>query len=103
MAQVTIVGKVVYDMTGSVFDLGLLGLVEFAPAALLVLVVGAVADRFDRRRGVAIASVGCAACAVLLGWYAGTGPTSVIPIFVLVLLFGTSNAFAMPALRSLPA
>ena len=35
--------------------LGILGLVEFLPALVLVLVTGTVADRFDRRR---IASIG---------------------------------------------
>ena len=103
VAQITVLGKLVYDMTRDVFSLGLLGLVEFAPAALLVLVVGAVADRFDRRRVVAIGSVGCAFATLGLRWYAGTRPRSVVPIFVLVLMWGTSNAFATPALRSLPA
>ncbi|MHB8466023.1 MAG: MFS transporter [Acidimicrobiales bacterium] len=103
VALVTILGKVVYDLTGSVFDLGLLGLVEFAPAALLVFVVGAVADRFDRRRVVALGSAGSAITALALGVYVGTRPTSVLPIFVLVLINGTFHAFATPALRSLPA
>ena len=35
--------------------------------------------------------------------YAGTAPTSVLPIFVLVIGYGTARAFAMPATRSLPA
>src|ERR1041385_2360900 len=55
MAETTALGKQVYDLTGHVFSLGLLGLAEFAPAALLVLVRGAVADRFERRRVAAIA------------------------------------------------
>src|SRR5437764_270537 len=38
MAQGTVLGKLVYDLTGREIDLGLLGLAEFAPAALLVLV-----------------------------------------------------------------
>ena len=48
-------GKLVFDMTGSELALGLLGLAEFAPAALLVFVTGTVADRVDRRRLAAIA------------------------------------------------
>ena len=43
------VGWQVYDLTRDPFDLGLVGLVQFAPALLLVLVTGAVADRFNRR------------------------------------------------------
>jgi MFS family permease len=103
LAQVTILGKIVYDLTGSEFDLGLLGLAEFTPALLLVLVVGTVADRFDRRRVVLVGGLGCAAVAVVLALYVGSHPRSVIPIFGLVLVYGVFVAFATPAARSLPA
>lgn len=39
-----------FRLTDSPFQLGLLGLVRFAPVLLLALVGGAVADRLDRRR-----------------------------------------------------
>ena len=42
------VGWQVYDLTRNPFDLGLVGLVQFAPALVLVLVTGHVADRFNR-------------------------------------------------------
>ena len=45
MLQATVLGKQVYDITGRELDIGLLGLAEFLPAALLVLVTGSVADR----------------------------------------------------------
>ena len=38
-----------YAVTGSAFDLGLVGLVQFLPAAAFMLVAGQVADRYDRR------------------------------------------------------
>ena len=103
LSQTTVLGKQVYDLTRSEFALGLLGLAEFAPAALLVLVTGAVADRFDRRRVAAIAPVGEAAVSVGLAWYASTDPTSAAPIFWLVIAFGVTRAFVAPAERSLPA
>lgn len=103
LAQVTVLGKIVYDMTASKLDLGLLGLAEFAPAALLVLVTGTVADRFDRRRVVATGLVAQAVATGSLGWYLGTRPTSVVPVFLGVLAFGTGRAFSAPAGRSLPA
>src|SRR4051812_13183593 len=90
-------------MTGSPFLLGLLGLAEFAPAFLLVLVTGSVADRVDRRRVAAVASLGEGAVALGLAWDARTGPTSSAPIFLVVLVFGVFRAFAAPALRALPA
>ena len=103
LAQATVLGKQVYDLTGRELDLGILGLAEFAPAALLVLVTGTVADRFDRRRVTALALVGQAAVAAGLAWYASTEPTAVGPIFALVFGSGVTSAFAAPASRSLPA
>lgn len=100
-AQVTSLGKQVYDLTGRELDLGLLGLAEFAPAALLVLVTGAVADRHDRRRVGAAASVAEAAAAIALALYARSDPTAVGPIFALVFGFGIARAFAAPASRAL--
>src|SRR6476659_3036931 len=90
LAQATVLGKQVYDMTGRELDLGFLGLAEFAPAALLVLGSGSVADRFDRRRVGSVACLAEAAAAGGLGWYAGTNPTSVLPIFMMVFGFGVA-------------
>ena len=103
MAQTTVLGKQVYDLTGRVLDLGLLGLAEFAPAAVFVLVTGSVADRFDRRRVAAVAALGEAAVGAALAWYASTDPTSATPIFLMVLAFGVARAFAAPATRALPS
>lgn len=103
LAQDVVVGKLVFDMTGRELDLGFLGLAEFAPAALLVLVTGSVADRFDRRKVAALAVTAEAAALAGLGWYASTEPTSVGPVFLLVMAFGACRAFAAPASRALPA
>lgn len=100
-AQVTSLGKQVYDLTGRELDLGLLGLAEFAPAALLVLVTGAVADRHERRLVASAALVAEAVAAAGLLLYAGTEPTAVGPIFALVFCFGIARAFAAPASRAL--
>ncbi len=43
------VGWQIYDLTRDPFDLGLVGIIQFLPSLLLVLVTGAVADRFGRR------------------------------------------------------
>ena len=102
-AQLTALGKQVYDLTGRELDLGWLGLAEFAPAALLVLVTGAAADRWDRRRVAAAAATAQAAVSGVLALYAGSAPTSATPVFALVFLFGTARAFAAPASRALPA
>jgi MFS family permease len=78
-AGVTALGKLVYDITRSELDLGLLGLIEFAPAALLVLVTGAVADRHDRRVVAALGAVAEAVVALLLAAQVGSRPDSPPP------------------------
>src|SRR4051794_34201688 len=103
IAQATVLGKQVYDMTGSTLALGLLGLAEFMPSALLVFVTGPLADRVDRRRVTSIGALGEAAASGALAWYAHTDPTSTLPIFGFVLLFGVARAFVGPASRALPS
>ena len=51
------VGWQLYELTSDPFDLGLIGLIQFIPAILLVLVIGQAADRYDRR----LLLVGCQA------------------------------------------
>ena len=80
MAGITALGKQVFDATGEELALGILGLVEFLPAALLVLVTGTVADRFERRRIVSAAFSGEALFAVGLAVYAASGGVRVVPI-----------------------
>ena len=67
------VGWQVYALTGSALDLGLVGLAQFVPSFLLVLVAGHVADRFDRRRVLqaCMAIEALAALGLALGSYQG--------------------------------
>ena len=44
------IGWHLYQLTGSVLDLGLVGLFEFLPRLLFMLHAGHVADRFERRK-----------------------------------------------------
>jgi hypothetical protein len=103
MAGETALGKQVFDLTHRELDLGWLGLIEFAPAAVLVLVTGAVADRVDRRRVVFAAASAQAIVAVALAWYTHRGHDQVTSIFGLVLVLGIARAFLAPADRALPA
>ena len=48
------IGWNLYQLTGNVLDLGLVGLVEFAPRVLFMLHTGHVADRYDRRKVAAL-------------------------------------------------
>lgn len=103
LLQATALGKNVFDITGSELDIGWLGLAEFVPAALLVLVTGTVADRFNRRLVSMIAQSGEMLCSILLALYALTNPTSTVPIFGIVVLFGVFRGFLAPAMRPIAA
>lgn len=100
--QAAALGKHAYDITGREADIGFIGLAEFLPAALLVLVTGSVADRFNRKR-VAQISVGFELLSsVALLVYARSGPTSVGPLFIIAFGYGIARAFQAPAIRSMP-
>ena len=101
VGQITILGKQVYDITGRELDLGLLGLAEFAPTFLLAPFTGSLADRMDRRILFLWALLGEGVVSIILFWYATTKPTSVLPIFGLVIIFGVCRAFAAPSGRAL--
>src|SRR3954451_22285795 len=42
------IGWQVYDLTGSAFDLGLVGLIQFVPVVLLTFPIGHIVDRYNR-------------------------------------------------------
>jgi MFS family permease len=97
------VGWQVYDLTRDPFDLGLVGIIQFAPSLALVLVTGAAADRFGRRRIMGLATVLEAICAVGLVILTMRGLTGPGPIFALLAVFGVARAFLGPAAASLVA
>ena len=76
MLQATVLGKQIYDITGRELDIGLLGLAEFLPAALLVLVTGSVADRFNRKIVGGIAVAFELLCSIALAFYALSKPNN---------------------------
>jgi MFS family permease len=95
------VGWQLYDLTGSALDLGWVGLVQFVPMVLLTLVVGQVADRYDRRVIVALGGIVKAAAAAALALGAVGGWQSRGSIFALVAVLGAAQAFENPAMSAL--
>lgn len=95
------VGWQVYDLTRDPFDLGIVGIVQFLPSLLLVLVTGVVADRFGRRLIMTLSSLIEAGCAVALLLLTLRGLAGPLPIFVVLAMFGIARAFYGPASSSL--
>lgn len=90
-----------YNLTHSALSLGYLGLVLFLPQVLLVLVVGQVADRYNRRKIILItqsleALISAALCASVL-----LNLASPHWIFIAAFCIGSVRAFQGPALQAL--
>ncbi|MFO1280658.1 MAG: MFS transporter [Burkholderiaceae bacterium] len=90
-----------YDITGSAWDLGLVGLFQFVPALLMTLPAGHVADRLHRGRIFAACMAAQALVALLLvaatqGGYATRGL-----VFGISVVLGVARAFQMPAQQAL--
>ncbi len=91
------VGWQVYDITRNPLHLGFVGLAQFLPPLLLVLVTGLVADTFNRRLIMGLCMVLEAVCALALIVFTWSSPTVVWPVFGILLLFGMARAFLNPA------
>lgn len=95
------VGWQMYDETGSAFFLGMIGLVQFLPSLLLILVTGSVADRYNRRAIVAscmVVSALCGGALLLLTLFDAFEP---VLVFGILVVFGIERAFNAPAVQSL--
>ena len=97
------VGWQVYDLTRDPFDLGLVGIIQFLPSLILVLVTGAVSDRFGRRLIMGLSTGIEALCALALLFFTLRGLTGIGPIFAVLAVFGVARAFLGPAAASLVA
>ena len=99
--QAVAIGWQIYDLTGSALDLGLVGLVQFIPVVVLALVVGHVADRYERRRVVRACQLTEALAAAALATGSAGGWLDEAAILAIVLIVGTARAFELPALHAL--
>jgi len=99
--QSVAVGWQIYQKTGSTLDLGLIGLAQFLPFAMLILIAGHFADQWNRRWIV----LGCFTveliCGILLLIFTQQGLTSALPVFGVMALYGVARAFMMPASQAI--
>jgi MFS family permease len=95
------IGWQVYDLTGRAFDLGMVGLVQFLPTALLVFVAGHAADRFERKKVMQACQIAQALTALFLCWGSYAGWLTELHIFIATFVIGTAGAFESPATAAL--
>jgi MFS family permease len=99
--QTVAVSWQMYDLTRNPLDLGLVGLTQFIPAVLLVLVAGHVADRYDRRKIVRTCQIvsGIATAALAIGTAGGWMTRE--SLLAIVFVIGASRAFEQTTLSTL--
>ncbi|AME24131.1 MFS transporter [Burkholderia sp. PAMC 26561] len=95
------IGWQIYSITHSAFALGLVGLAQFLPMFMLTLVVGHVADRYDRRTIAFICQAieGVAALTLCIATWRGV--TSQELIYVIAAVAGSARAFESPSMSAL--
>ena len=91
----------VFHISQSAFYLGLVGLVQFVPAATLTLVGGTVADAYDRRTVMRLAQLPLIACGALLWLATSRDAVSLWVLYAAVFSVSVSFAFDSPARQAL--
>ena len=95
------IGWEVYDLTGSAWDLGLVGLLQFGPSLALMLVAGHVVDRWRRSLIVSLCLAAQGAVALLLWASPFDGLSQRTLLLTLSAVLGAVKAFQMPAQQAL--
>ncbi|SFE34928.1 MFS transporter [Blastococcus tunisiensis] len=97
--------SLIYEITGSVFLVGLISLAQFAPQVLFSPLSGAMADRGDTRRQLVLGRSFCfLGGAVLAGWIWATGDLEAVPAWLVMAaasLVGIGYTIGSPALQAL--
>src|SRR5687768_5782523 len=110
MGMVVIIGYQVYDVARADYgmsireaslQIGLLGLAQFVPLALLTPVAGWVADRFERRTVARLANAIDMGVALALGWFTHADQLSLPLLFGLAALHGVARVFVGPAMAAI--
>ena len=110
MSMVVVIGWQVYDIARTdygmspkeaAFQLGLLGLFQFVPLALLSPVAGWAADRFERRRVAICANMIDAGAALALGLLTYYDALNLPLLFLLAAMHGTARVFVGPSMGAI--
>jgi len=95
------VGYEIYDITGNPIWLGWIGLVQFLPALVLVVITGFASDKYGRRLVMGVSILLEMLCAFGVLFLAFSGQFQPLPVLALLTLFGVARAFHTPASASL--
>lgn len=99
--QAVAVSWQMYEITNNPLDLGLVGLTQFIPAVLFVLVAGHIADRYDRRTIVRVCQTVSGLAAATLAVGAAGGWMTRESLLAVVFVTGSARAFEQTTLIAL--
>src|ERR1700731_3258877 len=99
--QSVAVGWQIYEITHRALDLGYVGLAQFLPGILLLLVSGQVVDKFDRRAILVLCYCGYVLCSTLLLVVALRAGKSVGFIYCILVFIGVVRSFNAPVSRAI--
>ena len=86
----------VYEITGSTVAVGLIGLVEVVPLIIFSIIGGAIADAFDRRKVMALATLGLMLDSIALAALSFWGEPSLWTLYALTALGSAMEAIDRP-------
>lgn len=95
------VGWQMYDLSGSAWDLGLVGLLQFLPSLPLVLPAGYAIDRFHRARLLALCLGGQVAVSATLALASATGAVTRDGLLLVSVLLGVLRSLQLPTQQAL--
>ncbi len=110
LGMVVIIGYQVYDtaradygmsIRAASFQIGLVGLFQFIPLAVLTPVAGWAADRFERRTIARLANAVDMVVALTLGYVTANHLLTLPSLFALAALHGVARVFVGPAMSSI--
>ena len=91
----------IYDLTGSNFLVGLVGLVELGPLVVFGLYGGALADHVDRRRLLVTTGLAQVVLMAAFAWNAFSAQPRVWVIFVIAGLYAATSSMQRPSREAL--
>lgn len=110
LAMAVVIGWQVYDVARSdygmsprdaAFQLGLVGLFQFIPLALLTPLAGWIADRVERRLVARFSNAVDMTVALALGWFTWNDSLTLPLLFSLAAMHGVGRVFIGPALSAI--
>ena len=94
------IGWYVYAATHNPMSLAYVGLAQFLPNIIMVLIAGHAADRFDRRRIIGLSLLVKTLCLAAFGAWSAVGTPSVCLVYLLLFVTGSARAFSAPAMSA---